>query len=92
MLKVVMDPGEDEQVLDLVDTPEIVLMDFCYMIMKYRDLSNPDVQKILREFLNALKVKSEAEPTDYYAYDRRSMKEDIAEVEDLLDRLASNVE
>ena len=84
MLQMLMKSGDEEQVLDLVDTPEFVLVKFCEMILRHQDLRNPDARRMLRDTLAALKVKAEKEPVDHISYDRRYLKEDIAYVEDLL--------
>ena len=84
MLQMVWKSDGDEQVLDLVDTPEFVLVQFCEMILRHRDLRNPDARRMLRETTAALKVKAEKEPVDNFAYDRQILKENIAFVEGLL--------
>jgi hypothetical protein len=80
----VMGSGDEKQVLDLVDVPELVLVQFCDLILRKRDLRNPDTHKMLQEIVNALKVKAEKEPVDRIAYERCSLKESLAYIEDLL--------
>lgn len=84
MLQMVWKSGGDEQVLDLVDTPEIVLVQFCETILRHQDLRNPDARQMLQEIITALKVKAEKEPVDHIAFNRHDLKENIAYVEDLL--------
>ena len=84
MLQVAMKSGDDEQILDLVDTPEIVLVQFCEAILRHQDLRNPDARYLLRETVKALKVKADKEPVDHIVYDRNNLKENIAYVEGLL--------
>jgi hypothetical protein len=84
MLQMLMKSGDEEQVLDLVDVPEFVLAQFCDLILRKQDLRNPDVRKMLRETVDALKAKAEKEPVDPVAYERNSLKESIANIEDLL--------
>jgi hypothetical protein len=84
MLKMVMKSGGKEQVLDLEDTPELVLIQFCNLILRHHDLRNPDSRTLLRETLNALKVKAELKSPEPYTVSRETLKQDIAEIEDLL--------
>lgn len=84
MLQMLMKSGGDEQVLDLVDTPEIVLIQFCEAILRHQDLRNPDARRMLKETAAALKAKAAKEPVDHVAFDRQNLKENIAYVEDLL--------
>ena len=90
MLQIVMNPGEDEEISDLADAPEIILVQFCTMILKHQDLRDPDVQKSLRELLDAMKARADTEPVGPGCYDRRYLKEDIARIEDLLDSLSES--
>jgi hypothetical protein len=84
MLKMVWNSGDEEQVIELTETPEFVLINFCDIIIRKQDLRNPDVRYMLRETVNALKVKAEGEPDGYTPFDRRGLKEHIAQIEDLL--------
>jgi hypothetical protein len=84
MLQMSMKSGDEEQVLDLTDVPEFVLAQFCDLILRKQDLRNPDVRKMLRETVDALKSKAEKEPVDPVACERNSLKEGIADIEDLL--------
>jgi hypothetical protein len=84
MLQMLMKSGDEEQVLDLVDTPEFVLVQFCDLILRKQDLRNPDARKMLRETVYALKAKIAKEPVDHIAYERNNLKENIAYIEDLL--------
>ena len=84
MLQMVCKSGDEERVLDLVDTPEIVLVKFCESILRHQDLRNPDARRMLRETIGALKIKAEKEPVDHVSYDRDNLKENISYVEGLL--------
>ena len=84
MLQIVLNEGkEDKEVMDLVDTPEIVLVQFCDMILRHRDIRNPDVRQRVQEFINALKIKATKESAEPAAFDRYSLKSYITGVEDL---------
>ena len=84
MLQIACKSGDDEQILDLVDTPEFVLVQFCEAILRHQDLRNPDARRMLREIVNALKIKDDKEPVDHISYGRNNLKENIAYVEGLL--------
>ncbi|MDR1687747.1 MAG: hypothetical protein LBS21_03940 [Clostridiales bacterium] len=84
MLKMVMDSDGEEQVMSLEDSPEIVLIDTCNLVLRHRDLRNPDNRNFLREILNALKVKAESKSTEPNTVSREELKQNIAETEDLL--------
>ena len=87
MLQMKMEADGKEQILDLVDVPEFVLVQSCYMTLKYQDLRNPDAQYILRETINALKVKAEAKPGEPYSLRKQDLKDYITRIEDLLNSI-----
>jgi len=89
-IKIIQNPGDDEKILDLEDTPEIVLIEFSTMIIRHRDLSDPYWQSVLREFNDAIKVKLEKMTDDSCLYDRRSLMEGVAEIENHLNMLAAS--
>jgi hypothetical protein len=84
MLQMMWKSGDTEQVLDLVGVPEFVLVQFCDVILRKQDLRNPDARYMLRETVNALKVKAEEAPVGPAAFDRHSLKEQISRIEGLL--------
>jgi hypothetical protein len=84
MLQMVLKSGDEEQVLDLLEVPEFVLMQFCDSILRKQDLRNPVVRDMLRDLTNALKIKAEQEPVDRVAIDRHSLKEQLTQIEGLL--------
>ena len=86
MLQMSMKSGDDEQVLDLVEVPEFVLVQFCEMILRHQEMRNPDARYMLRETVNALKVKAEEAAVGPGTYDRYSLKGMIARIEELLDQ------
>ena|GEM_PF-3220553 len=84
-LQMVWKAGEkEEEILELTETPEFVLIQFCDIIIRKQDLRNPDARYMLDETVNALKVKAEKEPYGYSPFDRKGLKEYIAHIEDLL--------
>ncbi len=85
-MQMVWKSGDKEQILELVDSPEVVLVQFCNSILRHQDLRNPDARHMLRETVNALKVKAEQEPDSPLAMDRHDLKEKLAEIEELLDK------
>jgi hypothetical protein len=78
--------GDDEQVLDLVEIPEFVLVQFCEMILRHQDMRNQDARYMLRETVNALNVKAKEAAAGQDTYDRYSLKGAIARIEELLDQ------
>jgi hypothetical protein len=86
MLQMMMKSGDEEQVLDLAEAPEFLLIQFCEMILKHQDLRNPDARYMLREIVNALKIKAEKEPVDPVAFECCSLKEQLVQVEGLLNQ------
>ena len=86
MLQMLMKSGDNEQVLDLAETPEFALVQFCDLILRKQDLRNPDARYILRETVSALKVKAEKEPSDPVAFYRTDLKAQIAQIEGLLEQ------
>ena len=90
MLQMAMKSGDNkEQILDLVDVPEFVLVQSCDIILRHQDLRNPDAQYMLRETVNALKVKAEEKPSDLvFSYNRYDLKEYIVQIENLLSSVA----
>jgi len=88
MLQMLMKSGDNEQVLDLVEVPEFVLLQFCDLILRKQDLSNPDVRYMLRETIGALKAKAEA-PSDPASFCRTGLKEQVAQIEGLLEQFGN---
>jgi len=86
MLQMSWKTGDTERVVDLVEVPEFVLVQFCDLILRKQDLRNPDARYMLRETINALKVKAEEEPVGPATFERSSLKEQIAQIEGLLDQ------
>ena len=86
MLQMLWKSGDTEKVVDLVEVPELVLVQFCDIYLRKRDLSDPQNREILRETANALKVKAEKPPDSPHAYSRSSLKELVANIEGLLDK------
>jgi len=85
MLKFVWNKGDDdEKVLDLIDTPDIVLVQSCNAFLKYHGLKNPDSRRRVKETIDALKIKAETEPAGPSCFDRHDLIAYIAEVEGLL--------
>jgi hypothetical protein len=78
--------GDEKRVLELVDTPELVLVQFCNSILRHQDLRNPDARRMLRETVDALKVKAGQEPDSPLAMDRFELKEKLVEIEEALDK------
>jgi hypothetical protein len=89
-MQIVRKTGDEEQVLELVDTPEFVLVQFCNSILRHQDLRNPDARRILRETVDALKVKAGQEPDSSAAMNRYELKDKLAEIEELLDKFDEN--
>ena len=87
-IKMLQISGDKEIILDLEDAPDVVLMDFCRIILRHHDLRNPESQNFLRQLNAALKVKSEKEPAGSHASERYYLKEAIAEIDNILNRLA----
>jgi hypothetical protein len=87
MVQMVMKAGDkDEQVMELVDTPEFVLVQFCDLIVRKRDIRNPDTHNTLRETVDALKIKSNEEATGIGQFNRYDLKKFIAQIDDLLNQ------
>ena len=87
MLQISCKYDDTEEVVDLVEAPEIVLLQFCDLILRKWDLRNPEVRNMLREMFNALKAKAEKKPDGPAAYSPYSLEEQIAHIEGLLDQL-----
>ena len=84
-LQMLMKTGDKEEtVLELTETPEFVLIQFCDVIIRKQDLRNPDTRYVLDETLNALRVKAEREPDGYTPFSRQDLKEFIAMIDELL--------
>ena len=79
---------EDEKVMDLADTSEFVLVEFCNMILRHRDIRNPEIRDRIQEIINALKVKSEKLSGEPAASNRYNLKNYIMGIEDLLKQFA----
>ena len=92
MLQMVVNAGKDnEQVMELVDTPEFVLVQFCNLILRHRDIRNPDVRYRVQETINALKIKAERTPDpddEPVTFNRYDLKNYIKDIEDLLKQFA----
>jgi hypothetical protein len=86
MLQMSVKSGDGEQVLDLVEIPEFILVQFCEMILRHQDMRNQDARYMLRETVNALNVKAKEAAAGQDAYDRYSLKGAIARIEELLDQ------
>ena len=85
MLQMKMKSGDNEEViLDLVDTHEIVLKQFIDVTFRHQDMRNPDAQRMVRELLDALKTKVEKESADRSYSDQYSLDRFIQQAEDLL--------
>ena len=93
-LKMIYKAGENEEkVLELAETPEIVLLEFCDLIIRKQDLRNPDARNMLDENLNALRNKAEKEPDgNYTPFSRQDLKEYIAQIDDFLKKFDQNGE
>jgi len=88
MSQIVMNRGGDqEEIMDMVDAPEFVLVQMCDLTLRKQDMRNPDAQRMVREFVDALKVKAEkkAEPADY---NRDELKKYIECIEEVLAKFA----
>ena len=90
MLKMMMESGDTKQLMALTEVPAFVLEQFCDLILRKQDLRNPDVRYMLRETVNALKVKAEEPPDGPVAFERHSLKEQLVYVEGLLDEFDQN--
>jgi len=85
MLQMVRNPGkEDEEVIDLVDTPTFVLVQFCDVALRRYDMRNPDIRNQVQETINALKVKIEKESYDLTPFNRYDLKDYVTRVDDTL--------
>ena len=84
MLQMLMKSGDNERILNLVEVPEFVLVQFCDAILRKQDLRDPDARYMLRETINAIKVKAEEEPSERVAFDRASLKAQVTQIESLL--------
>jgi len=92
LLQLVMNSGDnDAQVIDLVDAPELVLFNFCDITLRRQDMKNPEAQRIVRQTIDALKVKATQEPVPVgpACINRYSLKEYITEVEKILERFTN---
>jgi len=88
MMQMVWNQGADnEQVLDLVDVPEFVLVQFCDLILRRQDLRNPTVRDMLRDLASALKVKFEQKLVEQSMYNQQDLKDSINQIEELLRQL-----
>jgi len=87
MLQMLLKSNDNEQVLDLAEVPEFVLVQFCDLILRKRDLSNPGARNMLREMVSALKSKADKEPYDPVAFHRADLKAQITQIEGLLGNL-----
>jgi hypothetical protein len=88
MLQMKMVRGENEEIMDLVDTPEFVLVQFCDMVLKHQDMRNPEAQRLVRENIVALKIKAEKDSTDLVSFDRHNLKRYISGIEELLEQFS----
>jgi len=89
MLKMIKESGGEEQILDLVEAPEFILVQSCDLILRHRDLRNPDTQSFLQQVVDALKIKSEEKSRDLaFSFSREDIKEYISGIEEVLDSVA----
>jgi hypothetical protein len=92
MIKMVMNPGDEEQVYDLKETPSFLLVQFSESIIRHQDLRNPQTQNTLREFVDALKAKEDNSTKDGFTCSinigRSELKEIITTIENLLERVS----
>ena len=52
-----MNGGSDrEEIMELVDAPEFVLVQMCDVTLRKQDMRNPDAQRMVREFVDALRI------------------------------------
>ena len=85
MLQMKVKKGETEEIMDLADIPDFVLMQFCNMIFKHRDVTNPDTRNYLQDIIAALKAKAEKKlPDGTSADDEYYLKKYISEIEGIL--------
>jgi len=75
-------------VMELVDAPEIVLVEFCNMTLRHRDIRDPDIRHSVQEIINALKVKAGEKSDEPVTYNRYDLKNYVTEIEDLLKKFA----
>ena len=94
MIKMVMDPGDNEEVYDLTETPDFLLVQFCESILRHQDVRNPDVQNILREFVDALRAKVDNNLKDAFActitYSQNEIRGIINAVDGLLKKVGAS--
>ena len=92
MIKMVMDPGDNEEVYDLTETPDFLLVQFCESILRHQDVRNPDVQNILREFVDALRAKVDNNLKDAFActitYSQNEIRGIINAIDGMLEKVA----
>jgi hypothetical protein len=85
MLQMVLNKGaEDEEVMELVDTPEFILVQYCGMILRHRDIRIPQFHNMLSEIIGALKVIAEKEADGPGTYNRHVLKDYVKDIEELL--------
>jgi hypothetical protein len=88
MIKMVMNPGDEEQVYDLTETPDFLLLQFCESILRKQDLRNPEVQNMLGEIVDALRAKVDNKSKDGFGFlitvDRNELKGVIQAIDGLL--------
>ena len=90
MLQIVEKTGDKEEVLDLVDTPEMILVQMCDVIMRKWYLKDPDTQRHLQDIAGALKTIASKEVKDGVCngqsnlYNRDMLKKYAAAVEDVV--------
>ncbi len=85
MLKILMTSDDgSERILDMAETPDIILVKFLDLHLRHGDMNNPDTRRALRDTVTALKAKAEKEPTELVSFDLPSFKAAIDKAEELL--------
>jgi len=82
-----MKAGNDETIMDLEDTPDFVLVQFCSMILRHRDLRDPEHRQKVQGIVSALKAKAEKpgqNSISSFSLSKSELESYIALVEDIL--------
>ena len=88
MLQMVMKSGDGEDViLDLVDTPDFVLIKMCDLMIRKQDLRHPDVQRGLKDISDAFKAKMADESKISPPYTREDIEFHSLQLDELLAEL-----
>ena len=83
--------GDNIEILDLEDSPELVLVELCSTILRHHNLRNPSSQNTLRQLNEALKQMSGKTPAAIYASDNRFLKAAVAEIDKILIRFTKRL-